>query len=144
MRFASAVADTVGAKTSSGDIHFDYLEGTFTLEASSGEITVEEGLGQGSAATSSGGSNITLDTLTGDVSITSSSGSNRFSVSRNTSLYFTAQTSSGDIQVPEEAGGGYNRDGNEANFTLGDNPVYTVSVRASSGDVTLRWPRNGQ
>ncbi len=139
IRFASAVGETVSAHTSSGDIRFDYLEGAFALEASSGEVVIEQGGGQGTVGTSSGGINITLDTLTGDLSITSSSGGSRLAVPQNASLSFTARTSSGDIRVPDGAVGGYNRDGNEANYTLGDNPVHTVSMQASSGDVELRW-----
>lgn len=137
--FDSAVAGAIEAQTSSGGIHFDYLEGAFRLSASSGGIKVQEGGGHGSAETSSGGINLTLDRLTGDVSITSSSGGSKLQLPRGSSLYFQAQTSSGSIHTPDDGSTSYNQRGNEASGTFGRDPVHTVRLKATSGGVRLEW-----
>lgn len=139
IRFDSAVAGTVRARGSSGSIAFDELEGEFDLSNTSGSVTVERGVGGGKATSSSGSIKVTLDEMTSDVSLSTTSASCKLTVPRDTGFAFQAKTTSGSIHVPDENGVTFNEKGNQASGNVGGGGTLRVNMESSSGSVRVEY-----
>lgn len=139
VRFDSAAAARVEASATSGSVRFDRLDGEFLLKTSSGSIRVEGGDAFGQANCTSGGLDITLSQLAGDIKLETSSGGCKLELPADSAFNFSAQTSSGSIKTPDNSALSYNEKGNQANGHFGSAPTHTVRMEATSGSVRLQW-----
>lgn len=124
--------------TSSGNITLANVSGYIDASSSSGELKIQNNAGGGSFHTSSG--NIALDysSLTGDLKADASSGNIKLTIPENSVLNFTADTSSGDIHTFFDEQLSYNKRGNSAHGTVGENPSINVNLHATSGNIKVQ------
>ncbi len=140
VRCADVTADSFTGKSKSGGVHIEKVNAVFALESSSGSVKVDSGKGSGTAHTKSGGVNLTLQELTGDLDLSAGSGSVHLSLPMSTSMEFYAHTGSGSIRTPFDDSLSYNQKGNEARGTYGSGPdAYTVQCESGSGSVRVEW-----
>lgn len=140
VRFGSVQAETVSATSSSGSVSFEELNGNFTLKSTSGSVTVEEGTGHGSATATSGGVRITLAALTGNLSMSSTSGSCRLYLPQGTPLQFSGKSSSGSVKTPSDLSweSYVNENDKRVSGSLAK-AEYSVEMASTSGNCHLEW-----
>lgn len=132
-----AQADTIELKNSSGSIAVGHISGTFDIRSSSGSIKVEGGAGSGSIENTSGSIHLTLQQLTGNLSVKGSSGSQRINLPEDSSFHFQANTSSGSIKTPFDSDLSFNRSGKQATGSVGNSPQWTVECTSTSGSIRV-------
>lgn len=135
--FEKITAETIEGNASSGSVHVDEIDGNFSLTSSSGSVRVDGGQGQGRVKATSGAVAVQLTTLTGDLEMSSSSGSAHLSLGRDNAFSFEAKVSSGGLHLPEQAAFTNNSD-KSASGTVGqgDNLPH-VKISSTSGSVTI-------
>ncbi len=134
----SAKAPTVLMNCTSGYIQVGTLEGKFTLDNSSGGIRVGKAYGEGFAKTTSSSVEVGMAQVTGDITLQSGSGRVQLDLPKSS---FTANfsTGSGGIRTNFDDQLSFNKNGNNAEGTIGSNPAFAVNCSNTSGsiDVTM-------
>lgn len=131
------MAGNLEVRTGSGNIKVNGSSGNISMKAGSGNITAEGLSGQGSMETASG--NIKADALkiTGDMSLKTSSGNIHLTLPEELSFQMDIQTGSGNIHTDFEEALAYNKKGNQAEGTMGENPSCLIQAEANSGNVHI-------
>lgn len=124
-------------RTGSGNIKADGITGSMDMRAGSGNIKAERLSGQGVIEAGSG--NIKADALeiTGDMSLKTSSGNIHLTLPEDFSFRLQAQTGSGNIRTDFEEVLSYNKKGNQARGTMGENPSCLIQAESNSGSVHI-------
>ncbi len=123
--------------TSSGDIKIANTSGNLDVNTSSGDINIIDSVGGGKLVSSSGGISLELTDMTENLDINASSGDIRVSIPGATNFDFSAATSSGDIRTFFDDMLSYNKKGNEASGTVGDNAIKSIHIDTTSGDINI-------
>lgn len=120
----------------SGNISAAEIHGTGTLDLTSGDVAIEGFYGQGSFETSSGDIRLELCEATGNVTVKVTSGDVMVDVLGDTALLCDFSVTSGDIQtiLGSNGTGTYERN---FNGSIGENPVNTLKIKTSSGDILV-------
>lgn len=142
--------------TTSGDIKITDSKGEKTIETSSGEVIVEKSSGIINASTASGdvrinaldgGGNISttsgevkfeLSELSDDINVNTSSGDVTLNLPETVSCDFSADTTSGDIKTFFDDKLSFNKDGDNAKGTVGDNPDKVIKIDTTSGEIYVK------
>jgi DUF4097 and DUF4098 domain-containing protein YvlB len=132
--------------TNSGSIVLGSINGNVSAEASSGSIELESVNGTIDAKASSGRINCTAGENTGDISITSSSGSVALYIPENFAFKFTSRTSSGSLRTPfsDKLSSPFT-DRNSIQGVIGvDNTsegqnINNINIKTSSGSIRVNW-----
>lgn len=119
----------------SGNIRADEVNGHANIQVTSGEITLADFIGQGSVRCISGRISVRIKSLTGDLSLSSTSGDIGITTESQAAFNYTASVTSGDVSV---AGGTGTISGNDyAKGAVGANPTYLLTADATSGNITI-------
>ncbi len=131
------MAGNLEVRTGSGNIKVNGSSGNISMKAGSGNITAEGLSGQGSMETGSG--NIKADALeiTGDMSLKTRSGNIHMTLPEELSFQVQIQTGSGNVRTDFEEVLTYNKKGNQAEGTMGENPSCLIQAEANSGNVHI-------
>jgi DUF4097 and DUF4098 domain-containing protein YvlB len=95
------------------------------------------GRGYGKSRVVSGRLNITLEEISGDISYTVSSGSINLDLPADSSFNLDAETSSGSINVSDRDGAIHIRNRSSVLRPIGNNPLYTLYARTTSGSINI-------
>ncbi len=125
------------SSASSGNITIEDASGQLNAQASSGNIKVIDSIGGGSLITTSGNIDLELTDITDDLSLHASSGEVRLILPSTASFDFTAEVSSGNIRTFFDDELSYNKKGNNASGTIGENPTLKVDISTSSGNIRV-------
>jgi len=123
--------------SSSGNITIENASGYIEADSSSGNIKINNSLGGGNLKTSSGNIKLELTDVTDNIDIKASSGDVSVMLPSTTSFDFTSETSSGDIRTFFDEKLSYNKKGNEASGSIGDNPDLSIHINTSSGNISI-------
>lgn len=135
-KIGSCVGD-LETEASSGDTEIETCRGYLSANASSGTIKVRALAGGADIQTTSGGINLTVEELLGDISLKGSSGGVTLSLPQNSSFIFDAQTSSGSIHTYFDEDLSYNKKGNQAQGIVGTDAAYSIRCGFTSGSVRV-------
>ncbi|BBY17604.1 DUF4097 family beta strand repeat-containing protein [Mycolicibacterium litorale] len=124
---AQSVVGNVAIATASGDATFGRLEGDLKFQAASGALTVERLRGAVRAQTASGDVSVAA-AVSGDVTVTTSSGDVGLGIPEGTAAKLDVHTRSGSFSNTLDPSGGP-ADGNEK---------LVVHARTGSGDISVR------
>lgn len=121
---------TLAAKEAAGNVSVQANSGNVKLNVDSvaGDIYMKATSGNASASTQHFNGNIKMEANSGNVAL---------EVPADAEFQFEANTSSGSIHTSFDDSLSYNKKGNEAKGTIGENPEFTVSMKASSGNVKV-------
>ncbi len=153
-------ADNIKVSTSSGDISIGKAEGISRITASSGDIKLLGGAGDTRIATSSGDITVAgfmgflnAEASSGDISVTSSAGEKEIKTTsgqidlQDSSGYVHIKASSGDVRITKFQGFG-SFETTSGSIKIEYAEAYSIeediTVKASSGDVTLILPEKAQ
>lgn len=124
--------------TVSGDIQVESLNGNFRLSTNSGDIRIGGVIGSGKASTTSGEIGLQFAELTGDLTISSTSGNVDLAWPVDTAVRFEAGTTSGEINTFFDGSLSFNKKGNQASGSYGAGTSHMVEISTTSGDVDVR------
>lgn len=127
----------IAVGTGSGNVNVDELAGELEASAGSGNITVTALSGQGSMEAGSGNVKVQVSELTGDISLEASSGNAKLELPEETSAHLKLESGSGNIDTDIDDILSYNKDGNQADGNMGENPVNQIKVSTGSGNVRV-------
>lgn len=136
--FESAAAQNVEAQARSGGVKFGELRGHFRLTSSSGSVEVGGGAGWGEASTKSGTVRVSLEALEGSLNLSASSGGVRLWLPSDSSMDFSASTSSGTIKTPFDDALRFDSGGKKAAGEVSGGE-HSVTCETSSGSVKVEW-----
>lgn len=128
-------------ETTSGEIRLSDCGGFTAATASSGNIEITELAGAGDFESTSGNIEVSFtDELAqskDDIRANASSGEISLQLPGSLSFYFTARTSSGDIDTFFDDSLNYKKDGDYAEGTIGASPAFDFDTATSSGNITI-------
>lgn len=131
-------AGRLDISSSSGSQTADDVEaGTFDIGANSGTLNYGGISGAGSVETTSGSIRCGSLDVRGDVSVTSSSGTQRLTLADSPSFEIKISSSSGTIRTGDLDIYYSNKNGKSAFGTVGSGANGTLSIKSSSGSVTI-------
>lgn len=135
---AEALKGNISLRTGSGNINGENLEGILRVQAGSGNVTLKEVYGSGNVEARSGNVKVEALKVTGDITIGTNSGNNSLEIPADLSFHFQADTRSGNIHTDFEEQLSYNKKGNHGEGDVGDGSGPTISMKAGSGNVSIR------
>ena len=138
LRVNQTAADAITLTAKSGNISAGDLSGKAEITAGSGNVTVTEFSGQGSVTTQSGNVKVEAEEITGDMSLEAGNGNVRLTIPTELSFELEINTGSGNIHTDFDHAVSYNKDGNHATGVVGAAPVGKLSLKAGSGNVSLK------
>jgi len=138
IRVQDLIGEQVSVSTNSGNISVKNISGSIYAKAGSGNITLEKISGQCEAETGSGNLKVEAKQVTGDISLVSGSGNQRLELPEGLSFELTVKTGSGNINTDYDSALSYNKKGNEATGQVGNAPASKISLKAGSGNVSVR------
>ena len=123
-------------KTTSGNVVILILNGRADLTTSSGNSTVREWKGSGSMHCASGNLEVFISESTGDMTIGTTSGNIKVSLSEKAAYQIEASVVSGDINsdIPLTFTG---NNKNDAHGDFGTDPANSLTVKATSGNIRI-------
>lgn len=121
----------------SGNIRLTDITGNVETAVGSGNIVIEGFSGAGSMTAGSGNIKMQVERLEGDLALKTRSGNSRLILPKQSAFSFEAETGSGNINTFFDEALTYNKKGNQAKGTVGENPEALVRVEANSGNVTI-------
>ncbi|MBQ8878695.1 MAG: DUF4097 family beta strand repeat protein [Lachnospiraceae bacterium] len=138
LRTDKITGDTVTLTARSGNISAGELSGKAEISAGSGNVTVTEFSGQGNVTAQSGNVKVQADTIIGDMSLEAGSGNVKLMIPAKLSFELEINTGSGNIHTDFDHAVSYNKDRNHATGVVGAAPVGKLSLKAGSGNVSLK------
>ncbi len=138
LRVNKITADTITLTVKSGNISAEEIMGKAEVSASSGSVTIEDFLGNGRISTKSGNVKIEAKDITGDMSLEAGNGNVRLDIPKELSFETEINTGSGNIRTDFEHSISCNKSGNHAAGVVGEMPVGKLSLKAGSGNVSLK------
>lgn len=138
VRVQDLIGGQVTVSTNSGNISVKNITGSIFAKAGSGNVTLEALSGQCEAETGSGNLRVEADEVTGDISLVSGSGNQKVVLPEDLSFELKVKTGSGIINTDYDSDLSYNKKGNEAAGQVGNTPVCQISLKAGSGNVSVR------
>lgn len=151
----SVEADNIKAEASSGNLRFDCVKGRIEMSASSGNIKILSGevsgslhvtsgnitasgiVGECRAEASSGNIYLEIDRLLGDAEVSTRSGNMEITLPKDSAFQYQGASNSGDIRTAFDDMLSYNKKGNQAEGTYGDNAKVWIRTEASSGNTKI-------
>lgn len=124
------------AHTISGDIRVEALDGEFRTNTTSGDFTLMKGNGWGKAGTVSGDVKVFLDSLTGDITASTTSGSVDFRFPETVSVTLDFDSTSGECTTFFDQQLRFSKKGNQAEGSYGGGER-KVKVSTVSGDLRI-------
>jgi lia operon protein LiaG len=123
------------ARSVSGNVIIPRLNGNGTVNITSGNIQIGSYVGSGTLHTTSGAITATLDSLTGNLSVTTTSGSIRLTAAPGVGFDLLASCVSGSVggSLPMTV----SNSGKAASAHSGASPAYQLNVQATSGSITI-------
>lgn len=125
------------ADTTSGDITVEWLEGEFQIDTSSGEVSILNGSGYGQAETISGDVSLFLETLSGDLSVSTTSGEVVLRLPETSSFLLEFNSTSGECSTFFDDALSFNKKGSQAKGQYGTGD-HQVTVSTTSGDLWIQ------
>lgn len=138
LRIDKIQADTLRFTAKSGNVTAELISGRAEISANSGNVTVTGFEGDGMISTQSGNIKVEDGKITGDMSLEAGSGNVRLSVPRELAFEVEINTGSGNIHTDFDENISYNKDKNHATGAVGTEPVGKLSLKAGSGNVSLK------
>ncbi len=156
IKWTGADTGNIFFQTGSGNMTVEHIKGTSQLHAGSGNIRAQEIEGEVQAGTGSGG--ITLEEFAGSGRVKAGSGNIKLEAAQikgdleletnsgNINLelpedipdcYFKINTGSGNIHTDFDGQLSFNKKGNSAEGTLGEEPSCHIRAKAGSGNVRI-------
>jgi DUF4097 and DUF4098 domain-containing protein YvlB len=121
-------------RNGSGKINISSLQGKANIINRSGIIVVSNFAGEGKFDVRSGNIDLTVNDITGDISLSSNSGTIDLIMARNISFFLDAVARSGTINVPD-----LRRQVNtKVQLNIGSDPVYKVFAKCGSGNIRIK------
>lgn len=131
-------ADSAFLTAKSGNISVGELAGKAEVSAGSGNVTVTEFKGKGTVTTKSGNIKVEADEIEGDMFLEAGSGNMKLMLPEGLSFALEINTGSGNIHTDFDNSISYNKDGNHASGVVGAEPIGKISLKAGSGNVSLK------
>ena len=123
-------------ESTSGDVRLDLLDGGFQVKSTSGEVTLLNGTGWGRVGTISGDVRAYLDELTGDLTVSTTSGEVELGLPESASLTLDFNSTSGECNTFFDEALQFNKRGNQVQGQYGGGKN-EVSVSTVSGDLRI-------
>lgn len=136
IKIGALQTDDFSFKLTSGDISVAELHGAGTLYLTSGDVAINGLYGQGSFETTSGDLGLKLCEASGDVKVKVTSGDVMVDIIGDLSFLCDFSATSGDIKTlfASSGSGTYS---NNFSGSIGNNPVNTLKINTSSGDILV-------
>jgi len=125
--------------TGSGNITGEKLEGNMEADAGSGNVKLEDFAGSGRIGTNSGNVTVRLRSLAGDIALGAGSGNVKLELPEKTPFHFQGETGSGNIRTDFDERIFYNKKGNQAEGSVGEEPVFKVEIKTGSGNMSVKY-----
>ncbi len=125
------------AESTSGDIQVRSLEGDFGMETTSGELVISDGKGAGTAHSVSGDIYISLAELSGDLDISTTSGTVDVKLPKTAAFDFRFSTTSGQCNTFFDQVLSFDSKRRNAQGQYGSGG-HSVKVSSVSGDLSIR------
>ena len=138
LRVNRITADAILLTAKSGNITAEEMDGQAEVSAGSGNVTLENFSGNGSVSTQSGNVKVEAKEIEGDMSLEVGSGNLRLEIPNELSFEAEINTGSGTIRTDFEHSIICNKSGNHAAGVVGEMPVGKLSLKAGSGNVSLK------
>ncbi|MDR1446004.1 MAG: DUF4097 domain-containing protein [Treponema sp.] len=122
----------------SGNLNIDNAKGGCTVELRSGNVTIGSMEGEGSYGVSSGNINLRMKELSGNQSLDVRSGNITLTLPRGASYNLDAASKSGNIKIRDSDLEGFGSSNSIIVKSFGENPVYTIKSRVTSGNFEIR------
>lgn len=156
INFNQVYAEKIAAKATSGNIRFNCVAGTVReFSTTSGNIRVDSGAGNTKTSTTSG--NIEIKELDGgfsgsagsgnikaqfvhvggDIAVSTTSGNIKLEIPEDSSFSYKGRATSGMINTDFDHVLAFNKKGNEANGTYGQNTDQMMETRTTSGNTSI-------
>lgn len=133
------VSGDLTTEANSGNISVSRSEGFIRAHATSGKITLQEVKGGVDVSASSGNVNLELVEIKDNVDVRVKSGSINIEIPDDSEFTFQADTNSGSIRTDFDDSLSFDRKGDSAEGTVGSNPQYKITAKASSGSIRVNY-----
>lgn len=132
--YSRMTANSINIRLSSGNVVLEYADvASYYIYATSGNITCRSISGGGTVKVSSGTVDLSLVEPTGNIDVSSTSGTIKLKVQASLSFTFSARVTSGSIRTSFAT----LTNGNYKTATVGDNPTANITLDASSGTIRV-------
>ncbi len=122
----------------SGNIKVEKIEGAIQAGTGSGGITLEEFAGSGCMKAGSGNIKVEAVQIRGDLELETNSGNIKLELPENLSgCQFNINAGSGNIHTDFDKQLSFNKKGNSAQGTFGEEALYHIRAKAGSGNVRI-------
>lgn len=138
LRIDKIQADVLKFTAKSGNVTLQDISGRAEISANSGNVTVTGFEGEGGISTQSGNIKAETDKITGDISLEAGSGNVKLTVPQELAFEVEINTGSGNISTDYDENISYNKEGNHAAGVVGTEPAVKLSLKAGSGNVSLK------
>jgi len=129
------------ARSSSGRISGETINGNISVGNTSGGIRFGTVTGSIDAETSSGRITCSVNEITGDINLRSTSGGVELTIPQNSNFNFSARRTSGGLSTPfSDKLFSPVSDGRVAQGVIGDGtPKNSIDIRTTSGSINVKW-----
>jgi len=134
MNVVGVSSENILVKVSSGNIRINSCQGKINAVIKSGNITVDNFSGSGMFDTKSGNTNLAINGLIGDLSLSVDSGTINLMTNGNISYILDADVRSGNIRIPDNK----TQTNTKAQHIIGSKAVYKISAKCGSGNINIR------
>lgn len=122
----------------SGNIKVEKIEGAIQAGTGSGGITLEDFAGSGCMKAGSGNIKVEAVQIRGDLELETNSGNIKLELPENLSgCQFNINAGSGNIHTDFDKQLSFNKKGNSAQGTFGEEALYHIRAKAGSGNVRI-------
>jgi len=135
------ITGALTAKSSSGRISGETVNGNVSAENTSGGISFDMVAGSIEAKTSSGKIDCSVNEITGDIMLSSTSGRVELTIPRNANFNFSARRTSGGLSTPfSDRLFSPVSDKRLVQGIIGDGtPKNSIDIRTTSGSINVKW-----
>ncbi len=135
LRIQALTGEKHAIRAASGAIRIGALRGNVNLDITSGTVKIESFAGQGSLSSSSGGVNVDIERLTGDLRLHCTSGTIKATLPESASFFFEGKSLSGGIKTDFAT----NKDGRRHTATVGNEAQYKLNCDTTSGSIRVSY-----
>ncbi len=123
--------------STSGDVQIESCSGHVSSSTTSGNISIYGSDGAGSISSTSGDVLFSVEELSGDLTVHTSSGEVSLELPSQAALAFEAGTSSGEINTFFDDDLKFSKRGDHAEGSRGDGTLNKIKITTTSGDITV-------
>jgi DUF4097 and DUF4098 domain-containing protein YvlB len=129
------IGNDLTVRNRSGNININSLQGKVNTVNQSGNIKVNNFVGEGAFDVRSGNIDLTVNDITGDLSLSSNSGNVNLMMRPNISFILDAEVRSGTIGAPNLR----RQTNTNIQHNIGSSPIYKVFAKCGSGNINIKY-----